>query len=44
LFAVGGAPPLHPEQQVFEAMLAGWRDQQLARNLNRTRSLNASAR
>jgi len=33
LFVIGGAPLLHPEQQVFEAMVEGWRDQQLARNL-----------
>ena len=33
LFVVGTAPLLHAEQQVFEAMLDGWRDQQLARNL-----------
>lgn len=30
---VHGVTLLHPEDQVFEAMLAGWRDQQLARNL-----------
>jgi len=24
---------LRPDEQVFEAMLAGWRDQQLSRNL-----------
>ncbi|MFE6903524.1 hypothetical protein ACFVFJ_42935 [Streptomyces sp. NPDC057717] len=35
LFIVGGAPLLHPETQVFEGMLAGWRDQQLARNLSK---------
>jgi hypothetical protein len=34
LFVVGGAPLLHAEEQMFEAMLAGWRDQQLARNLH----------
>jgi hypothetical protein len=33
LFLLGEAPLLHPEQQVFDAMLDGWRDQQLARNL-----------
>jgi site-specific recombinase XerD len=33
LFVVGGAPLLHADEQVFEAMLVGWRDQQLARNL-----------
>ena len=34
MFVVGGAPLLHAEEQMFEAMLAGWRDQQLARNLH----------
>ena len=29
-----GVPLLRPEEQVFTAMLAGWRDQQLARNLS----------
>ena len=29
----GGAPLLRPEEQVLEAMLEGWRAQQLARNL-----------
>jgi site-specific recombinase XerD len=29
-----GVPLLRPEEQVFIAMLAGWRDQQLARNLS----------
>jgi integrase/recombinase XerC len=28
-----GVPLLHPEDQVFEAMLTGWRNQQMARNL-----------
>jgi integrase/recombinase XerC len=28
-----GVPLLHPEDQVFEAMLRGWRNQQMARNL-----------
>ncbi|GAA0284596.1 hypothetical protein GCM10009527_095860 [Actinomadura nitritigenes] len=28
-----GVPLLQPEEQVFEAMLTGWRNQQLARNL-----------
>lgn len=28
-----GVALLHPEEQVFEAMLGGWRNQQLARNL-----------
>ncbi|MEU4119048.1 hypothetical protein AB0F71_31705 [Kitasatospora sp. NPDC028055] len=31
---VEGLPLLRPEQQVFEAMLEGWRNQQLARNLS----------
>ncbi|MFJ5832095.1 phage integrase N-terminal SAM-like domain-containing protein [Streptomyces sp. NPDC093089] len=35
LFIMGGAPLLHPESQVFEGMLSGWRDQQLARNLSK---------
>jgi integrase/recombinase XerC len=30
---VDGVPLLHPAEQVFEAMLTGWRNQQLARNL-----------
>ena len=29
----GGVPLLRPEEQVFAAMLEGWRAQQLARNL-----------
>ena len=29
-----GLPLLHPETQVFEAMLEGWRNQMLARNLS----------
>ena len=33
LLVAGGTPLLHPDEQVFEAMLAGWRDQQLSRNL-----------
>lgn len=33
LFVAGGTPLLHAEEQTFEAMLAGWRDQQLSRNL-----------
>ena len=33
LLVAGSAPLLHPDEQVFEAMLAGWRDQQLSRNL-----------
>ncbi|MGH3717386.1 MAG: hypothetical protein ACRDRI_00805 [Pseudonocardiaceae bacterium] len=33
LHLVDGVALLHPEEQVFEAMLDGWRNQQLARNL-----------
>jgi len=33
LHLVGGLPLLRPEEQVFTAMLDGWRNQQLARNL-----------
>ncbi|OLT30463.1 integrase [Nocardiopsis sp. CNR-923] len=33
LHLVGGLSLLRPEEQVFEAMLEGWRNQQLARNL-----------
>jgi integrase/recombinase XerC len=33
LHLVGGARLLHPREQVFEAMLEGWRNQRLARNL-----------
>ncbi|WP_406314610.1 hypothetical protein OHA77_39935 [Streptosporangium sp. NBC_01639] len=33
LHLVGGVALLRPEEQVFEAMLDGWRNQQLARNL-----------
>lgn len=33
LHLVDGVPLLHPEDQVFAAMLEGWRNQQLARNL-----------
>lgn len=33
LLLVDGVTLLHPAEQVFEAILAGWRDQQLARNL-----------
>jgi hypothetical protein len=28
-----GVPLLRPEEQIFDAMLSGWRNQQLARNL-----------
>lgn len=35
LFLEAGAPLLRPGDQVFEAMLSGWRDQQLSRNLNK---------
>lgn len=34
LFVDGGSPLLRPEDQVFEAMLGGWSDQQLSRNLS----------
>ncbi|MCZ0982353.1 site-specific integrase [Streptomyces diastatochromogenes] len=34
LHLVDGLPLLRPEEQVFEAMPAGWRNQQLARNLS----------
>jgi integrase/recombinase XerC len=34
LLLVGSAALLRPEDQVFESMAAGWRDQQLSRNLN----------
>ena len=33
LSLVDGVSLLHPEDQVFEAMLTGWRNQQVARNL-----------
>ncbi len=33
LFVAGDTPLLHAEEQTFEAMLGGWRDQQLSRNL-----------
>nr|WTB04038.1 hypothetical protein OG546_07220 [Streptomyces antimycoticus] len=33
LYLADGVPLLRPEEQVFEAMLDGWRNQQLARNL-----------
>lgn len=33
LHLAGGLPLLRPEEQVFSAMLDGWRNQQLARNL-----------
>ncbi|MWA09137.1 tyrosine-type recombinase/integrase [Streptomyces sp. BA2] len=33
LYLASGVPLLHPEEQVFTAMLDGWRHQQLARNL-----------
>lgn len=33
LHLADGVPLLRPEEQVFEAMLTGWRNQQLARNL-----------
>ncbi|MFB7794010.1 hypothetical protein ACFC0R_27760 [Streptomyces sp. NPDC056086] len=34
LHLVDGLPLLRPDEQVFEAMLKGWRNQQLARNLS----------
>ncbi len=34
LYMAGSAALLHAEEQVFEAMIAGWSDQQCARNLN----------
>ncbi|MGC5006732.1 tyrosine-type recombinase/integrase [Streptomyces sp. DT203] len=34
LHLLGGVPMLRPEEQVYEAMLASWRNQQLARNLS----------
>ncbi|WP_405592285.1 site-specific integrase [Streptomyces sp. NBC_01190] len=34
LHLVQDVPLLHPEEQVFQAMLDGWRNQQLARNLS----------
>jgi integrase/recombinase XerC len=49
LFLVDGVPLLHPEEQVFEAMLQGWANQQMARNLaystvqNRERQVRAFA-
>lgn len=33
LVLADGVPLLHPEPQLFEAMLSGWRNQMLARNL-----------
>ena len=33
LFVLGAQRLLRPDEQVFEAMLAGWQDQQLCRNL-----------
>lgn len=33
LVLVDGVALLHPEPQVFEAMVTGWRNQMLARNL-----------
>lgn len=33
LHLVDGLPLLRPEEQMFEAMMDGWRNQQLARNL-----------
>jgi hypothetical protein len=36
LHLADGVPLLRPEDQVFQAMLDGWRNQQLARNLARS--------
>jgi len=36
LHLADGVPLLRPEDQVFTAMLEGWRNQQLARNLARS--------
>ena len=33
LHLISWVPLLHPEEQVFTAMLGGWRNQQQARNL-----------
>jgi integrase/recombinase XerC len=50
LYLVGGVPLLRPEEQMFTAMLDGWRNQQLARNLalstisGREKALQAFAR
>lgn len=50
LYLAGGLTLLRPEEQVFDAMLDGWRNQQLARNLAfstieaRERQLRAFAR
>ena len=33
LHLADGVPLLRPDEQVFRAMLEGWRNQQLARNL-----------
>lgn len=49
LHVAGGVQLLHPEEQLFAAMLDGWRNQQLARNLsfssisNRERAVRALA-
>lgn len=36
LYLAAGVPLLHPEEQVVAAMLDGWRNQLLARNLARS--------
>ena len=36
LHLADGVPLLRPDEQVFQAMLDGWRNQQLARNLARS--------
>ena len=40
LILVGGVPLLHPEPQMFEAMLEGWGHQMMARNLAPATSRN----
>lgn len=50
LYLIGSAPLLRPEEQVFDAMLEGWSNQQFARNLarstveNRVNAVRAFAR
>lgn len=39
----GDVVPLHPDEHLFEAMLVGWRQQQLARNLSEA-TVEAQAR
>jgi hypothetical protein len=33
VYVVGSVPQLHPEAQIVDEMLEGWRNQQLCRNL-----------